>query len=242
MAKAIRFLVFLAASLVLSTQAQATAVGITHLADSQATSYHLGAPDTVPFDIAPNGYNDDILWVWNENQNILLTDDLHVDWVADPSAGYVTPDGSGYFIHAGTIVSSHYVQWDPAGTKRVNARIEFDSDIFGYISSDAHLEASDDVLGLSGVGYSDFTNRGIEPPPHSNADSVSVDLLSQERVEISWKASSPGDWVRLITAYSPQGDPVGPSQPVPEPTSALLFCAGLVVVSQASRRGASGRL
>ena len=41
-------------------------------------------------------------------------------------------------------------------------------------------------------------------------------------VDIDWAASNPGDWTRLITAYSPGGEPI------PEPATMLLLGSGLV--------------
>ncbi|MBC8414430.1 hypothetical protein H8E50_12300 [bacterium] len=125
----------------------------------------------------PNACNDNTLWIWDEQQNVTLGSDVQVDWVADESASYVTVISNGYLIKAGTIVSSHYVQWDPAGTGRVEGNLHFDSDIFGYITSDQALFASDALLGKTVVSYNDFTFRGIEPAPHSNNDIVNVGVL-----------------------------------------------------------------
>ncbi len=178
--------------------------------------------------IMPNAYNDNTLWVWDENQNVTLTTNLFVDWVADPSASYVTPFGIGYHINAGTILSSHYVQWDPEGTGDVVATMRFDSNIFGYITTDQGLFDSDSALGLPGVNYNDFAYRGIEPVPHSNADIVEVGATPLE-VLIDWRASNPGDWIRLITAESP-------GAVVPEPTTIALLGVGLVGLAGAEVR------
>ena len=153
--------------------------------------------DTPPNPVAPNP-NDGILLAWDEVQNHQLTTNLAVDRVADPSADFIEPDGhGGYLIKAGTIVSSHYLQWDPGAgsSSRVQATIHFDSDIFAFITADQKMFDSDSILGLPELDYSDFLNRGLE-----GADTTNI---RGSEVDIDWTASSPGDWTRLITAFSP---------------------------------------
>jgi len=185
--------------------AHATCIGITGDPEDDAVDYAWTWVPPDPWTIIPNGYNDNILYVWNEQQNVTLTEPLFVDWVADPNAPYVQeiPEG-GYYLKQGTVVSSHYVQWDPDGVGEVHATLHFDAQIFAYITSDQALFDSDAVLGLPWVDYNDFAWRGIEPPPHENADVVTV-LENGIDVEIRWQASNPGDWIRLLTAFSPGG-------------------------------------
>ena len=172
------------------------------------------APDQAPI---PNPVvqnpNEGILLVWNEVQNFVLTEDLLVDRVADETLPFVTAVGNDFLIAAGTIVSSHYVQWDPGNGSetRVDAALLFDSDIFAFISDDQNLFDSD-FLGVPGIDYSDFGLRGIE------AGDSTVFGQDFTRVDISWRASSPGDWDRIITAFSPAA---------PEPASFLMLLCGL---------------
>lgn len=155
----------------------------------------------IPNPILPNP-NDGILLGWNELQNVTLSENLYINRVADPSADFIGFDATGYYIKAGTIVSSHYFQWDPGfqSASTVNARIHFDSDIFAFITSDQFLFNSDAIVGLPGFDYADFGLRGLESGDTTNFAPGGDNSL----VDISWAASSPGDWTRLITAYSPQ--------------------------------------
>jgi len=177
------------------------------------------APIPNPITANPNA---GILLGWNELQNVTLTENLYIDRVADPSASFVAQDSNGYYIIAGTIVSSHYIEWDPgAGSSNtVKATLNFDSDIFGFITSDDNLANSDAALGLTGYDYADFGLRGLESNDVTNFSPSGDNSL----VDIKWKASSPGDWTRLITAFSPSAPP----SEIPEPATLLLFGLGLL--------------
>lgn len=163
--------------------------------------------------------NDGVLLAWDEVQNLTLAQDLRVDRVFDPTAPFIEPVGNDFLIKAGTVVSSHYLQWDPgAGSSdTVETTIAADSQIFAFIVDDQNLFDSDAVLGLPGLDYNDFRYRGIE-----DSDTT---VFSGERVAIRWTATTPGDWARLITAFSPGGDPI------PEPGTLGLLLAGLAGLS-----------
>ena len=208
------FLVFGMVGIVGTGAVYATAISITGLTGSQALDYMIGTPAPLPFTLTANFSDDQKLYVWDEVQNFTLPGNLYVDRVADVTADFIGGSSGSYYIKAGTIVSSHYVQWDPAPTKTVKARLEFDSDIFAFITADQRLFNSDSWLGLTGITYGDFGNRGLETGDGTNFNSGMVD--------IDWAASNPGDWTRLITAYSPGGEPI------PEPATMLLLGSGLV--------------
>jgi hypothetical protein len=190
---------------------QSSTVNISGLENSQAVDYVIGTPASLPFDLTGNFSDDSILYVWDEVQNLTLTEDLYVNRVADTNADFIGFDGSNYYIKSGTIVSSHYVQWDPPNARRVRASLTFSSDIYAFITSDKYLSGSDALIGLPGVNYGDFRARGLE----RNQDTTIFDGPS---VEIDWLASSPGDWTRLITA----------SSPVPIPSAMWLLGSGIV--------------
>jgi len=162
---------------------------------------------TTPPDPVVQNPNDGILLAWDEFQNFTLLQDLRVDRVFDESASFVEAIGSDFLIKAGTIVSSHYLQWDPNGagaTGSVEATIKLDSQVFAFITADQNLFDSD-FLGLPDLDYNDFSLRGLE--------SGDTTVFNGTDVDIDWTASSPGDWTRLITAFSPA------AVEIPEPST-----------------------
>lgn len=187
---------------------------------------------TPPNPVQPDP-DDGILLAWNERQNVTLTSDLRVDRVFDPAAPFVEAITGGFLIKAGTVVSSHYLQWDPLPTadlagRTVNATIALDSQVFAFITSDGTLADSDAVLGLPGLDYNTFGLRGLEASDTTSFDGTDT--------TIRWQASTPGDWARLITAFSP----TAASAPVPVPAALPLLAGGLAALAAAARRRRRG--
>lgn len=177
---------------VFAATSHATLVSITNVTGANGAQITTNPPNPVSKDP-----NQGILLAWDEVQNFQLLQDLRVDRVADPNASFILPDGSGYKIRAGTIVSSHYIQWDngSGASNTVGATITLDSDIFAFITADQKMFDSDAPLGLPGLDYNDFGSRGLE--------SGDTTTINGSAVDINWTATSPGDWTRLITAFSP---------------------------------------
>ncbi len=180
--------------------------------------------DTPPNPVVPDP-NDDTLLAWDEQQNVTLLEPLRVDRVFDASADFIAaaPDGD-FFINAGTVVSSHYLQYDGP---RLQSTISLDGQIFAVITADQNLFDSDPVLGLPGLDYADFAFRGLE-----SGDSTD---FNGESVDIDWSSSSPGDWVRLITAFSPIAEEKRLNE-IPLPPGALLLGTALAFGVVARRR------
>ena len=180
---------------------------------------------TTPPNPVERNPNNGILLAWDEVQNFTLIDPLRVDRVFDATASFITPIGTDFLIAAGTVVSSHYLQWDPGNgsSGRVSATIELDSQVFAFITADQNLFDSD-ILGVPGLDYNDFGLRGLE-----GGDTT---VFNGPNTDISWAAASPGDWTRLITAFSPGAE-------VPEPGTLALLGLGLAIfgaMSLARRR------
>ena len=211
-----------AGCVMLSQPASATLVSVTSCTRACTIT------DTPPNPVVPNP--NDGLTLWNERQNVTLVEALAVDRVFDPSASFVSGSDGNFMLAAGTVVSSHYVQFDPEGGAfaRIEATITADSQIFAFITEDQKLFDSDAVLGLPGLDYNDFFMRGLELSDETDFNGTSVDIF--------WNAQNPGDWARLITAYSPT------AASVPAPPALPLLAAGLAAMGLTARaRARRGR-
>lgn len=155
------------------------------------------------------------LYGFDEGQNIVISTNLSVDDVANGLGGGA---GNGT-LASGTVVASHYVFFDPAGTASQKGVITFDSDVLAVISSTGRLAASDFLIS-TGVTYLNPTARGLEA-----GDFVTITGLRE--ISVNWTASSPGDYIRVLTAFSPA---------VPEPSTWALLALGLATVRLANRR------
>jgi hypothetical protein len=166
-----------------------------------------GTPDSVGDD----NFQSPNLFGFDEDQNILLSAPLSVDVGASP-------------IPAGTTVASHYIFFDPGPTEEVIGTVDFDSDVLAIITSTALLVESD-VLANTGVNYLNPGNRGLEA-----GDSVTISGTRQ--ILFDTVASSPGDYVRVLTAFSPA------AAAAPEPGGIALLGIGLGamgILARASR-------
>ena len=150
------------------------------------------------FTVGKNDFDTKALYAFNETQKFKLTADLNLD--------------SG-MIKAGTVVSSHYVFFDPKRYTRQIGYVDFDGDILGIASSFDTLLATD-VFGSDDVTYRSVSLRGLESP-----DTVAVDDTFSNRLNVDWKAGSPGDYVRVFT--------LAQVAVVPLPASGMLLLGGL---------------
>ncbi len=147
--------------------------------------------------VGDDTFDDNNLYGFDEDQNILLGGSLTVDIGTSPSSGYV---------------ASHYIFFDPSANRTITGTVDFDSEVLGIITSKSNLDSSD-FLANTGVNYLSPTLRGLE-----SADSVWISGLQQ--IELDFTANSPGDFIRVITTYSPQAA-------VPEPSTVILLGIGL---------------
>jgi hypothetical protein len=123
------------------------------------------------------------LYAFDEDQNIKLKSNLRTDVGKNP-------------IPAGTVVASHYVFFDPGPVQQILGTVDFDSRVVAIITSTGNLAASD-FLANTGVHYLNPDARGLE-----QGDSVSISGPNQ--ITFDARASSPGDYVRVLTEFSPR--------------------------------------
>lgn len=127
------------------------------------------------------------LFGFNELQDVVLTTNLVVDLGSSP-------------IPAGTVISSHYIFFDPITNESIAGIVGFTTNILGVIGSTTNL-ADSDILSAPGVNYLGPAARGLEP-----GDSMTISASNQITVQLS--AGSPGDYIRVITLGGKSPDPV----------------------------------
>lgn len=197
-----------------SAQSRSTIVGgdVTYLSSGSGSFIKLTVPfteSTPDSTVGKDNFQNSNLYGFDEGQNILLPFNLNVDDMADGAGG-----GSGPgIIPMGTVVSSHYIFFDPASLVVQGGYVTFDSDILGVIRSTRNLAYSD-FLGSPGVNYMDPMLRGIEGDDF-------VAITGPRKISMVWYALTPGDYMRVLTNYSP-GAAI-----VPEPSTMLLLGGGL---------------
>lgn len=165
-------------------------------------------PDNTVGDDTFNNLN---LYGFDEGQNILITSDLSVDITSDGMGGSAGPGT----ISMGTTVASHYVFFDPLSAASQVGTVTFDSEVLAIITSTNNLNASD-VLINTGVTYLNPGLRGLE-----GGDSALI--TGFDEITVDWRASTPGDYVRVLTAFSP-------GAVVPIPAAIWLFGTALLAL------------
>jgi hypothetical protein len=141
--------------------------------------------------VGRNSFQKPNLYGFDEGQNIYITVDLAVDILADGSGGEA---GSG-IVRKGSTVASHYIFFDPLRGTTQKGVISFDSRIIGIITKSRNLAASDFLIN-TGVTYLNPSARGLE-----SRDKVRI--TGPRTLEVDWFAGSPGDYIRVLTDFSP---------------------------------------
>ncbi|MFK8028394.1 MAG: PEP-CTERM sorting domain-containing protein [Gammaproteobacteria bacterium] len=177
---------------------------------------------TPPATVGNNNFQTPDLYAFDELQNFELVSDLTVNLLPSSAAGQGTANAGT--IAMGTSISSHYVFFDPRDSTSQIGTVLFDAPILGIITLTAQLSASD-LLGNPAVTYLNPGLRGLE----SNDAASVTSLMNPNELTVDWRASTPGDYIRVITAASP----------VPVPAAFWLFGSALLATVGWSRRKGS---
>jgi hypothetical protein len=165
-----------------------------------------------PPSVMPNVNEDnDHIWLFTEKVGYTLTSPLAVNVTAP--GFYNNYTGLLSTLPAGLRVDVYYMRFDPGPTTTKNGSVTFDTPILGIIVHRSELHNSN-YLGVSGTAYPGITHSSLIGLENSQDKiTLSPDLKT---LTVDWRASSPGDRIRIITLSA-----------IPEPTSLLLFAAGL---------------
>jgi PEP-CTERM motif len=215
MSRTFAILISALAVALIAPSASATIIGGTVTGGTASTAGGVFVKLTVPLSNLfgpPNSVGNDSfqspnLYGFDEDQNILLAAPLAVDVGSSP-------------IPAGTYVASHYIFFDPGPSQSIVGTVDFDSDVLAIITSTGLLAASD-FLANTGVNYLNPGLRGLEA-----GDSVTISGTRQ--ILFDTVASTPGDYVRVLTAFSPGA--------VPEPGTLALLGIAMAGLAAGRRR------
>ena len=167
----------------LSHQAQATVIGGAILQQSGEGVFVKLETDT-SFSVGRDTFDDDNLYAFDEDQNIVLIEPIRVD----------IGDDTG-IIPMGATVASHYVFFDSVDGYHTGY-VDFDAPILGIAAFQGTMAATD-YLANTSVEYLSEELRGLE-----RGDEVWIDPEDPFRLWVSWAGSSPGDYIRVFTSHS----------------------------------------
>jgi hypothetical protein len=134
---------------------------------------------------------DSTLYAFNEQQGVTLSSAVTVE----------VGGGITHTIAQGTLVNSQIVFFDPNQAQTIVGNVTFDSTVLGIITSSAGLTASDAAalgLTLPTLTYDVVSESGLEA-----GDSVTINGSNADEINWNTSASTPGDWVRVLTVGTP---------------------------------------
>ncbi len=175
--------IILVAVITLATPAFATVTG-GHIVQQNGQGGFVKLDAERSFAVGYDTFNDDNLYAFDEDQNIVLREPIRVD---------IGPDTG--VIPMGTTVASHYVFFDSLDGFQIGF-VDFDAPILG-IAAFQETMAATDFLANTKVEYISVELRGLE-----RGDEVWIDEGDPHRLWVSWAGSSPGDYIRVFTARS----------------------------------------
>ena len=136
------------------------------------------------FSVGYDTFDDDNLYAFDEDQNIILIEPVRVDI------------GPASVIPAGTEVASHYVFFDSLSGVQMGY-VDFDAPILGIAAFEPTMAATE-YLANTEVTYISPELRGLE-----DGDQAWIAPLYTQRLWVNWAGSSPGDYIRVFTERSP---------------------------------------
>jgi MYXO-CTERM domain-containing protein len=168
--------------------------------------------------------------VWNERQNVALTQDLRVDAFMRGRLFDEVKDLQGKVLPKNLIVSSHYVHFDSPGTQHATLRqasITFDQPIVGVImlnkQGSRSLDNTDAIFGMGTQFTKNLDLRGLELNPCGDRFKISND----GKTLTFWSTiSNPGDYFRVITSGGNM---------IPTPGAAALLGLGGLAIARRRR-------
>ena len=127
-----------------------------------------------------------------------------------------------YWVHESTVgnVDSFLLMFDPVNTSAtISGIVTFGGgSITQFFDTKAELLGSQGTYGSAGLSYGWVLNSGLE---NRDQNRTTVGLNT---VTLNWRASSPGDYVRVLVT------------PVPEPETYAMLLAGLGLMGAVARR------
>ena len=144
--------------------------------------------------VGMDNHQTDNLYGFDEAQAVLLSEDLPVDVLAVGLEG----ESKSPVLSAGITVASHYLFFDPDSVHAQVGEVRFDGTVLAIITSGGKLTATDALLGAD-VDYLSPHLRGLEREQED-----SVEIIDPRTVRVEWTAGSPGDYIRVITEYTPE--------------------------------------
>jgi hypothetical protein len=172
--------------------------------------------------VGADDFDDLHLRGFNEDQNIAVGSAVSAfsswNWNNATTSGTTAVN-----IANGTEVASHYIVFDPLNSATIEAYVEFDAAVLAIIVGTSTLNQTDTLINNS-VTYKNPNLRGLE----NWQDWVRIDPLDSNRIRLHFSASTPGDYIRVLTQHSPLA--------APEPAISILLVLGLAFTGFASRR------
>lgn len=160
----------------------------------------IAAPPTV----GPDAFQSPDLLAFDERQDIELLAPL--------------PLRPGVVAGPGSVLSSHYVAFDPDGPSSLGGLVDFDEPIVGILRG-GQLAGTNALFGLPGTVYA--SPPGIGPEPNDGIQIVGQQL---RRALVQFTANSPGDHFRVLTGTV-----------VPEPSTMMLVVIGSLAATTRRR-------